>query len=435
MKYWNKTFLALAAITTIGIAIIGISACEKTSETLEIVDPADVKGERTLTVRTLAADGSVVDGFDLVIEGPTSWSGRVSGSSYTLENVENGKYTIRISGNGWLERIEQLDYKGSSLLYRKQHVELVTLLTRANTADPEPGSDGYVINVPSPDGDPEKTITVYIPSGALSSVGLSQISITQDVPVKVFDHRETGWYQISNKTIVCKPNGLVFTEPIEITIPVPDGVASEELLNEFRAIQMDSESGKYFPTENTPEFPTRLSSDGKYLLLYVTSLENLAVIYDDNVWFRHTPNEPGYTRWQLIDESSYAGENMPDREVTVTEDARPTDEHAWQVFCDRQRSISQPVPCVEYFVTNNSGTSKISGPFYSFLWLRYLESTTEVIEINNDINPDPPFDPSVGSNNIIFYDSWIHLTYGSVLQLEWVLASNASANASSPPNE
>ncbi len=205
-------------------AFLLVGSCTKDVGVLLFDRPPREAGTRQLIITTERFNGQPISGYSLVIQGPVSITTSPSGQVYVLNDVTSGQYTFIVTKPGYIGTTKVLDVTVPADPAIEYRHHLSVQLTEKVPATLINNAAGGMIVVPPTNtggsGIGSNPIMVTIPPGAIPGAGNTAISITP-VPLEpgiappVAPNGGAGGF-----TLVCEPEGLIFTQPIQVAIPM-----------------------------------------------------------------------------------------------------------------------------------------------------------------------------------------------------------------------
>jgi hypothetical protein len=258
----------LSAVVTI-VALFVLWGCHKDVGVLIFDTPPVEPGKQQIIITTERFNGQPVTDYDLSVTGVVSASATLNSQVYTLNNVQTGQYTIRVSKNGFIGTTKVIDVVVPTDPAIDFRYRVSVQLTESNTPTVIDNVTGGVIVVPPTNtggsGIGSNPITVTIPPGAIPGGGNTSISITP-VPIEpgsvppAGPNGGTGGF-----VLVCEPEGLVFTQPITVNIPLDVPLALAQSIDYTMIYKTgDVTTGELqFSTNPADEITMVISPDGK----------------------------------------------------------------------------------------------------------------------------------------------------------------------------
>lgn len=218
IKYFMKLRFNNRLVMGLMLAVV-LYGCKESVGTIDFVTPPSENGQRVLTINVTSNTGTTLTGYDVNITGPTTASATNVSGSYQLTNLGSGVYSIRVSLNGYIERVTQVNVQLPAEDVDYLSATTVILTQRAPT-QPVNNTTGGTVQTGSSSA-AQSTITATIPpnafpASALDSNGNVNFGVTRArasddisdifpgaVPTEIF------WFE---------PRGVTLLEPIQVSI-------------------------------------------------------------------------------------------------------------------------------------------------------------------------------------------------------------------------
>jgi hypothetical protein len=256
-----------AFVTTVALFVLW--GCHKDVGVLIFDKPPLEPGTQQIIITTERFNGQPVSGYDLSVTGVVSAAATLNSQVFVLDNVKTGQYTIRVSKSGFIGTTKVIDVVVPTDPTIDFRYRVNVQLTESNTPTVIDNATGGVIVVPPTNtggsGIGSNPITVTIPPGAIPGGGNTSISITP-VPIEpgsvppVGPDGGTGGF-----VLVCEPEGLVFTQPITVNIPLDIPLALAQTIDYTMVYKTGNAAtgDLQFSTNPADEIVMTVSPDGK----------------------------------------------------------------------------------------------------------------------------------------------------------------------------